>query len=83
MRLHDLIYDFQPADAAEVFGRWLDAAAQDAASGYTCDDFATHIRTEHSTFRWLFEPMLAAAGLDVVTAHFDRSVDGAYTCVKR
>jgi ubiquinone/menaquinone biosynthesis C-methylase UbiE len=82
LRLHDLIYDFQPADAAAVFDRWLSSAAHDLATGYTRDDFVTHIRTEHSTFRWLFEPMLAAVGFTVVTAEFDRSVYGAYTCVK-
>ncbi len=81
--LHDLIYDFQPSAADEVMSRWLDGAVDDPTCGYTRDDFITHIRTEHSTFRWLFEPMLAAAGLEVVTVDFRRSVYGAYTCVKR
>jgi SAM-dependent methyltransferase len=82
LRLHDLIYDFEPADAAAVFDRWLSSAAHDPATGYTREDFITHIRTEHSTFRWLLEPMLAAVGLTIVTAEFDRSVYGTYTCVK-
>jgi SAM-dependent methyltransferase len=34
------------------------------------------------TFRWLLEPMLAAAGLRVVHTAFRQSVCGAYTCVK-
>lgn len=80
--LHDLIYDFQPSQADQVLGRWLDAAADDPTWGYTCQDFITHIRTEHSTFRWLLEPMLAAAGFQIVRADFRRSVYGAYTCVK-
>ena len=33
-------------------------------------------------FRWLLEPMLAAAGFTIVTAEFDRSVYGIYMCVK-
>jgi len=83
LRLHDLIYDFQPSQADTVFQRWLDNAADDPARGYTRADFAEHVRTEHSTFRWLLEPMLAATGFDIVTADFRGSVYGAYTCRKR
>jgi ubiquinone/menaquinone biosynthesis C-methylase UbiE len=83
LRLHDLIYDFQPSQADTVFQRWLEGAADDPARGYTSADFAEHIRTEHSTFRWLLEPMLAATGLEIVTADFSSSVYGAYTCRKR
>jgi ubiquinone/menaquinone biosynthesis C-methylase UbiE len=83
LRVHDLIYDFAPAEADEVFGRWLAGAATDPAQGYTAADYAEHIRTEYSTFRWLFEPMLEAAGFQIVTAGFRASVYGAYTCVKR
>jgi ubiquinone/menaquinone biosynthesis C-methylase UbiE len=83
LRLHDLIYDFQPSEADAVFKRWLDGAATDPAEGYTRADLAEHIRTEHSTFRWLLEPMLAATGFDLLTADFNGSVYGAYTCRKR
>ena len=83
LRLRDLIYDFQPLEAEAVLERWLEGAADDPALGYTRADLATHIRTEHSTFRWLLEPMLAAAGFEVLTADFERSVYGAYTCRKR
>ena len=81
--LRDLIYDFQPSEAEAVLERWLEGAADDPALGYTRADLATHIRTEHSTFRWLLEPMLAAAGFEVLTADFERSVYGAYTCRRR
>jgi ubiquinone/menaquinone biosynthesis C-methylase UbiE len=83
LRVHDLIYDFAPAEAGEVFGRWFAGAAADPVEGYTAEDYAEHIRTEYSTFRWLFEPMLEAAGFQIVTAEFRASVYGAYTCVKR
>jgi ubiquinone/menaquinone biosynthesis C-methylase UbiE len=83
LRLHDLIYDFQPSQADTVFQRWLDNAADDPARGYTRADFAEHIRTEHSTFRWLLEPMLAATGFEIVKTDFSGSVYGAYTSRKR
>jgi SAM-dependent methyltransferase len=60
LRLRDLIYDFRPSEAEAVFERWLDGAADDPARGYTRADLAEHIRSEHSTFRWLLEPMLSA-----------------------
>ena len=82
LRLRDLIYDFRPADAAKVFRGWLGHAVTDPADGYTSADYAEHIRTEFSTYRWLLEPMLAAAGFEIVTTDFDRKLYGAYTCLK-
>jgi SAM-dependent methyltransferase len=82
LRLRDLVYDFGPGEAGAVFGDWLEGAAEDPAAGYTAADYAEHIRTEHSTFRWLLEPMLAAAGLDIAEVSYDRRLYAAYTCVK-
>lgn len=82
LRIRDLIYDFAPAQAAGVFAQWFRAAAIDPASGYTAADYAEHIRTEHSTFRWLFEPMLRAAGFEIASVAFEGALYGTYTCVK-
>jgi hypothetical protein len=78
----DLIYDFQPGEAGDVFGGWFAGAASDPAAGYTAADYAEHIRTEHSTFRWLLVPMLATAGLDIAEVSYDRRLYAAYTCVR-
>lgn len=82
LRLRDLIYDFQPGQAGEIFGGWFAGAAADPARGYTAGDYAEHIRTEFSTFSWLLEPMLAATGFDIVDVSYERRLYGAYTCVK-
>jgi SAM-dependent methyltransferase len=82
LRLRDLVYDFGPGEAGEVFDGWLAAAATDPAEGYTAADYAEHVRTEHSTFRWLLEPMLAAAGFEITDVSYERRLYGAYTCVK-
>lgn len=82
LRIHDLIYDFEPAEAEEVFNRWFESASTEPNRGYTREDFVEHIRSEHSTFRWLFESMLTAAGLDVIDVEFRARVYGSYTCVK-
>ena len=81
--LRDLVYDFHPAQAPEVMGRWFANAAADPATGYTSQDYADHVRTEFSTFRWLLEPMLDAAGFDIADVEFAAGLFGAYTCVKR
>ncbi len=82
LRLRDLIFDFPPQEAEEVFAGWFAAAAADPAQGYTAAEYAEHVRTEYSTFRWLLEPMLAAAGFTVVEVSYERRLYGAYTCVK-
>jgi SAM-dependent methyltransferase len=82
LRLRDLVYDFGPGEAEEVFAGWFAVAADDPAAGYTAADYAEHIRTEHSTFRWLLEPMLAAAGFEIADVSYERRLYGAYTCVK-
>jgi len=82
LRLRDLIYDFGPGEAEAVFADWFAAAAADPAEGYTAADYAEHIRTEHSTFRWLLEPMLAAAGFEITDVGYEGRLYGAYTCVK-
>lgn len=83
LQLRDLIYDFGPEEAPEVFAGWFAGAADDPAEGYTADDYAVHIRTEHSTYRWLFEPILEAAGFDIVEVKFEGRLFGTYTCVKK
>ncbi|RKN38727.1 class I SAM-dependent methyltransferase [Streptomyces hoynatensis] len=83
LRLRDLVYDFRPEEAEEVFAGWFAGAADDPASGYTAGDYAEHIRTEHSTYRWLLEPMLEATGFEIAEARFDGRLFGAYTCVRR
>jgi SAM-dependent methyltransferase len=82
LRLLDLVYDFGPGETDAVFGDWLANAATYPAEGYTAADYAEHIRTEHSTFRWLLEPMLAATGFEVTEVSYERRLYGAYTCVK-
>jgi len=82
LRLRDLVYDFRPDEAAGVFDGWLAAAATDPAAGYTAADYAEHIRTEHSTFRWLLEPMITAAGFAITEVSYRGRLYAAYTCVK-
>jgi ubiquinone/menaquinone biosynthesis C-methylase UbiE len=80
LRVRDLIYDFAPGEAERAFEGWFAGAASDPADGYTAEDYAQHIRTEHSTFRWLFEPMMVAAGFEIVDVEYRSRLYGSYTC---
>jgi ubiquinone/menaquinone biosynthesis C-methylase UbiE len=80
--VRDLIYDFQPSAASEVFAGWFDNAAADPTAGYTREDYLEHIQLEFSTYRWLFEPMLAAAGFEIADVRYEARVFGEYTCVR-
>jgi SAM-dependent methyltransferase len=83
LRLRDLVYDFSPTEADAVFESWLGGAVKDPTAGYTRDDYAEHIRTEFSTFRWLLEPMLESTGFEIVSVEYAARIYAAYTCVTR
>ncbi|GAA2450708.1 class I SAM-dependent methyltransferase [Streptomyces macrosporus] len=83
LRLRDLVFDFRPAEAETVLEAWMAGAADDPARGYTRQDYAEHLRTEYSTFRWLLEPMLDAAGFEIVEAEYEGRLFGTYTCLRR
>jgi hypothetical protein len=74
--------DYEIDLSAKNARRFRKQLGQDPSLGYTRHDSAEHLRTGFSTFRWLLEPMLGAAGFAIVTADFTGSVYGAYTCVK-
>ena len=46
----------------------------DPALGYTPNDLAEHVRSEYSTFSWLFDRMLDKTGFEVMERHFRRDV---------
>jgi len=83
LRLHDLVYAFDPADAEPAIEAWLAHAVERPEVGWTAAELATHVREEHSTYAWLLEPMLQRAGFEIREA--SRRPSGtyaAYTCVK-
>jgi ubiquinone/menaquinone biosynthesis C-methylase UbiE len=83
LRLHDLIFDFDPADADGQMDAWMSGAAPDSSRGFTSEELAEHVRDEFSTYSWLLDAMLDHAGFEVTERSFRRSVYGVYTCVRR
>lgn len=83
LRLNDLVYSFEAAEADERLAAWFAGAVDDSARGWTAAELAEHVRTEHSTFTWLFEPMLEHAGFEILDRRYDRGAYAAYTCRRR
>jgi SAM-dependent methyltransferase len=83
LRLRDLVFDFDPADADERVEAWMSGAVSDPSVGWTADELAEHVRGEHSTYSWLLEAMLDRTGFDVVGRTYSRAAYGAYTCIRR
>lgn len=79
-RVRDLIFDFEPVEADERIEAWLAGAVDDSRDGWTADELAEHVRTEFSTFSWVFEAMLERAGFEVEERAFRKSVYGSYVC---
>jgi ubiquinone/menaquinone biosynthesis C-methylase UbiE len=84
LRLWDVVYSFEPADAHHHIERWIaQTMAADVERGWTRAELAEHVRDEHSTFTWLLEPMIERAGFAVEQADYSASVFARYPCRKR
>jgi FkbM family methyltransferase len=83
LRVRDLIYDFEPANAAEVFEAWFASASKVPGYGWSAEELAEHVRLEHSTFTWLLEPMFEHTGFDIVEHDLQVPTYGAYVSKRR
>lgn len=68
-RVWDVVYDFDPAEATERLEAWCSQGGTIIDGQWSRDEFEEHVRDEHSTFRWLLEPMMRRAGFEIVDAH--------------
>lgn len=80
--LRDLVYDFEPAETEGRIEEWLAAAASTPAAGWTREELETHVRSEHSTFAWLLEPLIAHAGLEIVERDVRGGIYATYVCTR-
>jgi SAM-dependent methyltransferase len=80
LRLCDVVYGFEPAEARAAIERWLDGAGT-AEAGWTRAELEEHVRDESSTFTWLLEPMLERAGFSIESADYSEDMIFArYLC---
>ncbi len=85
LRLSDVVYSFDPADAERRIEAWItEMMSDDVERGWTRAEIAEHVRDEHSTFTWLLEPMIARAGFEIIEATYSASgMLAQYLCKKR
>jgi SAM-dependent methyltransferase len=83
LRLHDLVFDFEPAEADDRIPAWMAGAVDDPTKGWTAAELAEHVRIEYSTYSWLFEPMLERTGFEILDRAYERGAYGAFTCRRR
>jgi ubiquinone/menaquinone biosynthesis C-methylase UbiE len=76
LRLYDVVYSFDPADAEERLEAWCASGGLDAERGWSREELEEHVRDEHSTFSWLLESMIARSGFEVEQAAY--SDDGIF-----
>ena len=80
----DLVFSFDPDEGKAAFEYWFSSAPADPAQGWTADELSEHVRTEYSTFTWLFEQMLERAGFDISERVLSANrIFVAYFCVRR
>ena len=82
--LRDIVFSFDPGEADEHIGAWLDGAPASPDEGWTRAELETHVREEFSTFSWLLEPMLERTGFAIDSVDYGRrGIFAEYVCLKR
>jgi putative AdoMet-dependent methyltransferase len=60
--LWDVAFSFDPQNADTELERWI---TDMGGTGFSVEDFTTHVRDEHSTYTWILSGLLDRAGLRV------------------
>jgi ubiquinone/menaquinone biosynthesis C-methylase UbiE len=77
LRLSDVVYGFEPADAEERIEAWCATGAIGGLeTEWSRGELEEHVRDENSTFTWLLEPMIERAGFEITEAVY--SDDGIF-----
>jgi ubiquinone/menaquinone biosynthesis C-methylase UbiE len=76
LRLWDVVYDFDPTAAAERIEAWCATGGSSVEGEWSRAELEEHVRDEHSTFRWLLEPMIERCGFAIEEAVY--SADGIF-----
>jgi len=76
LRLWDVVYDFDPAEAERRVEAWCATGGATVDGAWSRAELEDHVREEHSTFTWLLEPMFARCGFQI--AERECSEDGIF-----
>jgi ubiquinone/menaquinone biosynthesis C-methylase UbiE len=66
LRLWDVVYDFDPAEAEGRVEAWCATGGETVDGAWSRAELEDHVREEHSTFTWLLELMFERCGFQIV-----------------
>jgi SAM-dependent methyltransferase len=81
LRLRDVVYGFDPAEARDRIEAWCATGRAEAHvdGDWTRAELEEHVRDEHSTFTWLLEPLIRRCGFTIEGAeHSEDGIIAAY-----
>ena len=79
LRLWDVVYNFDPADAADRIEAWCATGGATAEGAWTRAELEEHVRDEHSTYSWILEPMMERSGFAIEEAQYsDDGISAKY-----
>ncbi len=62
--IRDVVFSFAPANYEHAIDSWIDEMVKQG-SGWSREEFETHVREEHSTYSWIMRGLLERAGFRV------------------
>ncbi|TAK71838.1 MAG: class I SAM-dependent methyltransferase, partial [Dehalococcoidia bacterium] len=79
----ELVYSFEPGEAARAITAWIDGVAKDDGAGFPRPFFEEHVRDKYATYSWLFEAMLRKVGFEIREASYrEPGTYATYTCLR-
>jgi hypothetical protein len=76
--LRDVVFSFDPGSYEAAIDHWVRRMPR--ISGFSQQDFETHVREEYSTFAWVLEGLIARAGLEIVEKSYPSAEYAEYLC---
>lgn len=76
LRLWDVVYNFEPAEAESRLEAWCATGGSVDAEGWSRADYEEHVRDEHSTYTWVLEAIAQRVGFTIEQAEY--STDGIF-----
>jgi len=76
--LRDVVFSFEAPAFEPSIESWV--KRMPAASGFSRDEFETHVREEYSTWAWVLEGMLERAGFAIVERAYPSAEYAEYVC---
>jgi len=79
--IHDVVFQFAPQEYTGKIDSWIGKFEKVAGAEFRAE-IETHIRDEYSTFGWILEGMLSAAGFAAEKVRCDDGFVAEYACRK-